>query len=443
MSRELTSEEKYIIAESAEILVGETIGWAGRFLTVFPALKNRNFRLYFFGQFVSLIGTWLQIVAEGWLVFQMTHSAFLVGLVAALATAPTLIFSLFGGVIVDRLPKRNILLFTQAASMILALVYGLLVVFKFINIGEIYLLAFLLGVVNALDAPARQAFVGEMVGREYLASAIALTAGTWNGARVIGPSVAGILIAAVGVGGAFIINGISYVAVIVALVLMRIVSIKISDVHPHPLEAIRDGLSYSFSHPTIRTLLIFSSVVSIFGWSFSTIMPVIAQNTFHVGAVGLGQLYSASGVGAFLATIFVSALGRKFSPYVFILSGNTLFALSLFLFTMTSNFGMALVFLFFAGFGLLVTFPTISSTIQHLVEDKYRGRVLSIYTVTFLGFFPIGNLEVGLVSEHWGTNFAIRLGAAVILAAGILFYLSRNKAGQANARYPHNSRNRL
>lgn len=427
MDDKFSKEEEYIIAQSPEFSVGEVEGWTDRFFKIFPAFANRNFRLYFFGQLVSLIGTWLQIVAEGWLVFQMTHSAFMVGLVAASATVPTLVFSLFGGVIVDRLPKRNILLFTQSASMFLALIYGFLVVFNFINIEEIFLLAFLLGVVNALDAPARQAFVGEMVGREHLASAIALTAGTWNGARVIGPSVAGILIAVVGVGGAFILNGISYIAVLIALILMRLVSVKISDVQVHPIEAIRDGLSYSFSHPTIRTLLIFSGVVSIFGWSFSTIMPVIAQNTFHVGAVGLGQLYSATGLGAFLATILVSALGRKYNPLVFILGGNTLFALSLFLFTMTTNFFVALVFLFFAGFGLLATFPTINSTIQHLVEDKYRGRVLSIYTVTFLGFFPIGNFEVGLVSEHMGTNFAIRLGAAIILIAGGFIYLNRKK----------------
>ncbi len=427
MNNKFSKEEKYIIAESPELSSEEVEGWTSRFFIIFPAFSNRNFRLYFFGQLVSLIGTWLQIVAEGWLVFQMTHSAFMVGLVAALATIPTLAFSLFGGVIVDRLPKRNILLFTQAASMCLALIYGFLVIFNFINITEIFVLAFLLGVVNALDAPARQAFVGEMVGREYLASAIALTAGTWNGARVIGPGIAGVLIAVVGVGGAFVLNGISYIAVIIAMILMRLVSVKISDAQIHPIRAIKDGLSYSFSHPSIRALLIFSGVVSIFGWSFSTVMPVIAQNTFHVGAVGLGQLYSATGLGAFLATIMVSAAGRKYNPLVFILGGNTLFAVSLFLFTLTANFFVALVFLFFAGFGLLTTFPIINSTIQHLVEDKYRGRVLSIYTVTFVGFFPIGSFEVGLVSEHLGTSFAIRLGAAIILVAGMMVYLNRKK----------------
>ena len=427
MVHKFAKEEQYIIGESPELSSGESFGWFGKFLSVFPAFENRNFRLYFLGQLVSLIGTWLQIVAEGFLVFQMTRSAFMVGLVAAFATVPTLFFSLFGGVVVDRLPKRNILLFTQTASLFLALIYGLLVIFNLINIWEISLLAFLLGIVNALDAPARQAFVGEMVERKYLSSAIAMTAGTWNGARVIGPSVAGILIAVVGVGGAFIINGISYVAVIIALILMRLVAMKLPDSHPHPIEAIKDGLSYSFSHPIIKNLLIFSGIVSIFGWSFSTIMPVIAQNTFHVGAGGLGQLYSASGVGAFLATILVSAYGRKFSPFAFILFGNTMFAVSLVLFTMTTNFLLALLFLFFAGFGLLMTFPIINSTIQHLVEDKYRGRVLSIYTVTFLGFFPIGNFEIGLVSEHLGTSFAIRMGAAVIFIAGLLLFLNRGK----------------
>ncbi len=426
-SGEFSAGEKYIISESSEISVGEAGGWALKFLGVFPALSNRNFRLYFFGQLVSLIGTWLQIVAEGFLVFQITHSAFYVGAVAALATLPTLVLALFGGVIVDRLPKRNILFFTQGASMVLALIYGFLTVFHLINISEIFTLAFLLGIVNALDAPARQAFVGEMVEKEHISSAIALVSGTWNGARVIGPSVAGILIALVGVGGAFIINGISYIAVIVALILMRLAAFKTHDVHPHPIQAIREGVSYSLSHPVIKPLLIYSGIVSIFGWSYSTMMPVIAQNTFHVGPSGLGQLYAASGVGAFLAAMIVSALGNKFEPFIYMISGTVLFVLSLTLFTMTANFILALVLLFFVGFGLLMVFPTINSTIQHLVEDRYRGRVLSLYTITFLGFFPIGNFEVGLVSDRFGTDLALRLGVVMVLASGAWLYFNRAK----------------
>jgi len=427
----LSPGEKYILSEATEISIGEAGGWARRFFGVFPALKNRNFRFYFIGQLISLVGTWLQIVAEGFLVYQITNSAFFVGAVAALATLPTLFLALAGGVIVDRLPKRDILLFTQSAAMILALIYGILTVLGLISVSEIFILAFLLGVVNAVDAPARQAFVGEMVDRRQISSAVALVAGTWNGARVIGPSIAGILIALVGVGGAFIINGISYIAVIVALISMKLAIFKATSNHPHPLQAIREGISYSLSHPTIRTLLVFSGIVSIFGWSFSTMMPVIAEKTFHTGAGGLGQLYAVSGVGAFLAAILVSAYGNRFSSFAFIFGGNTLFAVSLILFTLTSNFFIALVFLFFAGFGLLLTFPTINSTIQHLVEDRYRGRVLSLYTITFLGFFPIGNFEVGLVSERFGTSFALRLGAIVILVAGVWFYSNRGKLERA------------
>lgn len=429
-----TKEEEYIYDESPEISVGEQRGWTEKLLTIFPAFRNRNYQLYFSGQFVSLIGTWIQIVAQGWLVLKLTNSAFLIGLVAAVATLPTLLFSLFGGVIVDRFPKRKIIIFTQTSSMVLAFTLGILTLLKVINVWEIALLAFLLGVVNAIDAPARQSFVVEMVGKEDLPSAISLNSAIFNGARVIGPSIAGLLIALIGTGGAFIANGISYIAVIIALFAMRITS-TVHDTHPNPFRAIHEGVIYVFSHPIIRTLLIFTGITSVFGWSYTTIMPVIAQNTFHLDATGLGYMYAVSGLGALLATVLISAFSKRVNALFFILGGNTLFALSIILFTFTSNLFAALFFLFLSGLGLLLQFSMMNTTIQSLVEDKYRGRVMSIYILMFLGLSPLGNLQIGFLSDYLGTGTAIQIGALVTFLFGMLVFLNRNRVRQAYEEY--------
>lgn len=435
--KEFTREERYIIDESQEISVGEVPDWFRKLTSFFPALRNKNYRLYFMGQLVSLIGTWLQIVAQGWLVLELTNSVLLIGLVAAVSTLPTLLFSLFGGVIVDRFNKQKIIIFTQSASMILALILGLLTVFKIINVWQIMTLAFLLGVVNAVDMPARQAFVVEMVGKPDLASAIALNSGIFNGARVIGPSIAGILIGLVGTGGAFILNGASYLAVILALFYIKARAV-IHKSHPHPLLAIKDGISYSYGHPKIFSLLALTSAVAVFGWSYTTVLPVIAKQTFHLDATGLGYLYAAAGLGAILATILVSAYANKVNPILFIVGGNTLFAIAIFAFTMTSNLFLAYIFLFFAGLGILSEFATINTTIQHLVEDRFRGRVMSIYSLVFVGLFPLGNFQIGFLGEHFGVLNAIRVGAVIVLLAGAAKFATRGRVEDKHKRYLKN-----
>lgn len=426
-------EDRYITSESAEISIGQS-PYLKNLFAVFPALNNKNYRLYFWGQLISLIGTWLQIVAQGWLVLQLTNSAFFVGLVAALGGLPTLFFSLFGGVIVDRFPKKQILLFTQTSSMVLAFILGILTVFNLINVWEIGLLSFFLGTVGALDIPARQAFMPEVVSKKELPSAISLNSGVFNAARVIGPGIAGFLIALVGTGGAFILNGISYIAVIVALILMKVQD-KVYKSSLHPLAAIAEGISYSFTHPIIRTLLIFVGVVSIFGWSYTTIMPVIAQNTFHQGVTGLGYLYGAAGLGALTATFVVSLFAHKISPLFFIIGGNSLFAVCLILFTLTSNFTLALILLFFSGLGLLAQYAMMNTTIQHLVSDSVRGRVMSIYVLMFLGLSPLGNFEIGYLSEKLGTEVAIRIGAIIVFLFGALFFFNRKRISAQYAEY--------
>lgn len=431
-------EETYIIDASPEISVGEA-PYLNRLFHIFPALKSKNYLLYFSGQLISLIGTWLQIVAQGWLVLQLTNSVFLLGLVSAISALPTLLFSLHGGVIVDRFPKKKILIFTQSSSMILAFILGILTVLKLINVPEIMVLSFLLGMVTAVDAPARQAFVPEIVGKKNLTSAIALNSGTFNAARVIGPAVAGFLIVFVGTGGAFIINGISYIAVIAALFAMKVPSFVRKN-KLNPTAAIKEGLFYSFSHPVIRSLLLLIAVVSIFGWSYTTIMPVIAQNVYHMGAAGLGYLYAAGGLGALTATVFVSATLGKFSPTKYIFGGNLVFAVSILLFSLNLNFSLSLIFLFFAGFGLLAQMTTINSTIQNIVGDQIRGRVMSIYVLMFIGTSPIGSYQIGWLSDKFGTSFAIQVGAVIVFIFG-LFLFSRRK--KINEEYRHYQKTNL
>ena len=258
------------------------------------------------------------------------------------------------------------------------------------------------------------------------ASSISLNSGIFNGARVIGPSIAGFLIVLIGTGGAFIVNGLSYIAVIWALLQIRVVSLGHST-HPNPFRAIQAGISYSLAHPIIKILLIFTGMMSIFGWSASVIMPVIAQNVFHVGAAGLGYLYAATGLGAIMATVAVSAFSQKISAKFFILGGNVLFALAITLFTLTSNLYIALIFLFISGFGLLSMFSMINTTIQNHVEDRFRGRVMSLYTIMFLGMTPLGSLQIGFLSEHFGTGFAIRVGALIVFIFGAWVFFSKKE----------------
>lgn len=395
-------------------------------ITAFPAFNSRNYKLYFSGQLISLIGTWLQIVALGWLVLKMTNSAFMIGLISALGSLPSLFFTLFGGVLIDRFPKKKILFITQGSAMILAITLGILNVFNVINIWEIAVIAFLMGTVAAIDIPARQAFVAELVSKDQIPSAIALNSATFNAARVIGPGIAGLLIAWIGTGGAFLINGLSYIAVIAALYSMNIISVT-AEKKTGTLTSIKEGLVYSFSHPVIRMLIIFTAVSSVFGWSYSTVMPLIAANEFHLDAAGLGYMYAAGGLGALSATLLIGLFSKKVSSVYFILGGNTLFSVCIILFSFTTNLTLALVLLFFAGFGLLSQFAMINTTIQRLVKSEFRGRVLSIYIFMFMGLTPLGNFEVGLLSEKIGTGFAIRAGAFIVFLFGVVVYFYRDR----------------
>ncbi len=420
------AEEGQMLNPNPELPIVQNGAWVKKIYGALPAFQSTNYKLYFSGQLVSMIGTWMQIVAQSWLVLQLTESVFLIGLVMALSTLPTLLFTLFGGVIVDRFPKKEILFYTQFAAMVLALTLGVLTIFHWIAIWEICVIAFLLGTVNAVDAPARQAFVTELVDRDQLPSAIALNSGVFNTARVIGPSIAGVLIAVIGTGGAFILNALSYVAVILALRKITIDEV-FSKNTSKPLDAIKEGITYSFTHPIIRTLFIIIAIVSIFGWSYTTVLPVIAKKDFHVGAAGLGYLYAASGLGSLLATVLIALYSKKISPLYFIIGGTLVFSISIFLFSFSTDINTASILLFFSGFGLLSFASQSNTTIQTLVKSEFRGRVMSIYVLMFIGLTPLGNFQIGLISEYWGVPFALRAGAAIVLVAGLTVFLFKNR----------------
>lgn len=394
-----------------------------KILKLFPALRHRNYRTYFVGQLISLIGTWLQTVAQGWLVFELTGSAFMLGVVAALGFLPMMMFGLFGGVLVDRFDKRKLIIGTQLASMILALTLGGLGLAGLANIYLVSLMAFLLGIVNAIDMPARQAYTVELVGVEHLPSAIALNMGTFNCARVIGPAAAGILIATFGTSMAFILNGLSFLGPIIALLLIKTQS-EVFTSQLNPLQSIGVGLKYAFKHRYIRNLLIFSAITSIFGWSYATILPVVAQDIFHSDASGLGILYSAAGLGAISGTLIVSYYYRRLQVENLILGGSFTFVIAVLLFSLTNSFNFALPMLFLAGAGLAVQMAMINSTIQFHVKHNLRGRVLGIYALFFVGMQPIGSFQIGYLTQHFGPHFAISIGGIICLIGALYMFFT-------------------
>lgn len=392
--------------------------------TNFPAIKNKHFRIYLLGHFVSSTGTWIQWVTLGWLVYELTSSPFMVGLSTGIQALPVLLFTLLGGVLVDRFNKRKLLFITQVFSLILALALAFLTLLDLITVNQIIIMAFLLGVINAIDSPARQAYVAELAKKEHISSAIALNSSAFNLARVLGPSFAGIIILSLGAGAAFLINSLSFFAILIALSLIPNTP-KILHPHAHPLLAIKEGLRYAFTHSLTRNLLLFVSVSTIFGWSFSSILPVIAKEIYNQGPANLGLMYSSAGVGSVLGALLASALSRRKNPLILIFTGSLIFSTSLILLSLTANYILGLFFIFLAGLGFLLQIAITNSTIQHNVEDRLRGRVMSIYILMHFGMTPLGSFQIGFMAEHFGSPLAIRVGAIILLITAILLILGK------------------
>ena len=400
----------------------------------FRALRHRNYRLFFWGQLVSLIGTWMQQTAMSWFVYQITNSKLLLGVVAAMGSAPMMLSSVWGGSLADRYPKRSILVATQTAQMICAFLLAAGVWAGFATPSFIIVIAALNGLAMGFDMPARQAFTVEMTSREDLLNAISLNSSIVNGARIIGPSVAGLLIGAFGVAMCFFLNGVTFIAVIAGLSMMRLPRFE------RPAHAVSagehawNGIVYSIKHQRVRTILLLFLAVGVFGWSYTVLMPAFARDVLNRGANGYGILMSASGTGAFIGALVVATYGHLFTPRRLALGGVWLFSIALFALSLSRSFYFAMAFLFVAGFGMLLFFSTSNTVLQTIVPDEMRGRVMGVWSLVFGAMIPLGSLEVGAVAHWLGTPFALGFGA-IICAASALVTLSvirRREAQLAN-----------
>ena len=397
----------------------------------FRALRHRNYRLFFWGQLVSLIGTWMQQTAMSWFVYQITNSKLLLGVIAAMGSAPMMLSSVWGGSLADRYPKRSILVATQTAQMICAFLLAAGVWAGFATPSFIIVIAALNGLAMGFDMPARQAFTVEMTSREDLLNAISLNSSIVNGARIIGPSVAGLLIGAFGVAMCFFLNGVTFIAVIAGLSMMRLPRFE------RPAHAVSagehawNGIVYSIKHQRVRTILLLFLAVGVFGWSYTVLMPAFARDVLNRGANGYGILMSASGTGAFIGALVVATYGHLFTPRRLALGGVWLFSIALFALSLSRSFYFAMAFLFVAGFGMLLFFSTSNTVLQTIVPDEMRGRVMGVWSLVFGAMIPLGSLEAGAVAHWLGTPFALGLGAIICAASALvtLFAIRRRGAG--------------
>ena len=387
------------------------------------ALRHRNFQLFFTGQLISLVGTWMQTVAQSWLVYRMTNSAFLLGAVGFSSQIPVFLVAPIGGIVADRVNRQHVVIATQTASMILAGILAGLTLAHRITVPEIIVLSALLGVVNAFDIPARQAFLIDMVGREDLMNAIALNSSMFNGARIIGPAVAGILVASIGEGWCFFANAVSYIAVIAGLMLMRIQhSAKLAS-EGSPLENILEGMRYARDTGPFRAILLLLGLVSFVGVPYTILMPVFADQILHGGARGLGILMGATGIGALLgaaslaARVGVKGLGRLIG---FCAAG---FGASLIFFSFSKMFWLSTLLLLPVGFFIMVQMAASNTLIQTMVPDRLRGRIIAVYSMMFMGMAPFGSLSAGSVAHHLGAPWTVALGGAACIVGSVLFLM--------------------
>jgi MFS family permease len=381
------------------------------------ALAHRNFRFFFFGQGISLIGTWMQAVALGWLVLDLTNSPFAVGLNQALRSLGVLVFTLYAGVVVDRVDKRRLIVWTQVLQMAEALALALLVWTKTATTWQVMVLAVLFGIVSAFDIPARQAFLVDLVGRDNLMNAIALNSSMFNAARIVGPAVAGVLIGATDVGMCFFLNGISYVAVLAGLFAIRLPRFVPRVQEYSAWVGFRQAVAFLRSNPRVSTIVLLVAMFSVFGFPFLVLMPVVARDVVHTSARGYGLLMAAVGVGAMLGALGLALAGRGMKQGRALLQSGAAFSALLVAFAAVRSFGLALLLLALAGCAMIVTTALANTMLQTLVPDALRGRVMAFYAFVFVGMAPLGAFQAGFVAEHQGAPMAIAVGGVVCLVA--------------------------
>jgi len=386
----------------------------------FPALYRKDFRLLWIGQIISFSGTWMHSTAQGWLVYSLTKSPLYLGIVAACSSLPVMLFTLLGGVAADRFKKRNVLLVTQALSIIPAVGVGILTQMELIKVWQVMIFVFFLGTVNAFDVPARQSFFAEIVEKGYLMSAIALNSAAFNGARIIGPVIAGFTIAMMGLPACFYLNALSFFAVIIALLRIESPGVAPMGKTNSLKKDLFEGMRFIKGEPRIRTLLTLIGTFSLFAIPFINLLPVFADDILKVGAKGLGLLAGSTGIGAFTAAIALGYKGKFKRETLFLRGTAVLFPASLIVFALSANFGLSLVSLAVAGWSLVSFIAITNSTIQLRTSDNLRGRVMSTYTLVFLGLAPLGNLLLGALADMLGTPVALTSASIFCLVLSIL-----------------------
>jgi MFS family permease len=424
--------------ESPQVLVKQG---TNSFLRAFTALRHRNFRLFWFGQLISQVGTWMQSIGQAWLVLELTHSAWLLGIVGALQFLPVMLFALFGGVLADRLPKRTVLLFTQSSAALQAFVLWILVASGGVQLWHVLVLATLLGLTNCVDMPTRQAFVVEMVGREDVPNAIALNSSLFNTARIVGPGIGGLIIAWLGVAPLFLLNAISFIPVIIGIAL-----IDVSRLHAmakratgeqnapkqSTLQSVREGLVYVRRTPAVLMVIGVIGTASLFGINFNVVLPLFATSVLNVGPAGFGFLSSALGFGALLSALWI-AWGNKKPRINQMLVGATVFCVLEAFFAISPWYPLSLLLIASVGFSQIVFSATANTTLQTVTPDYLRGRVMSVYMVVFAGSIPLGNLFTGGLAHLFGAPVSLLAGAGLSLAAAIVGWVLRKPAEKSVA----------
>ncbi|HLC21515.1 MAG TPA: MFS transporter [Candidatus Methylomirabilis sp.] len=389
---------------------------------IFRALRSRNYRLFFGGQSVSLIGTWMQQIAVSWLVYRMTNSAFMLGVVGFAGQIPTSLLAPVAGVCADRLNRHRILIVTQTLAMIQALMLALLVLTRTVTVWQIITLSVFLGLVNAFDMPVRQAFIVDMIERrEDLGNAIALNSTIFNGARLLGPSIAGLLIASLGEGLCFLLNGISYVAVIGALSAMRMAPRTRAVRRTDMVQELREAFSYAFGFAPIRSILLLLGLVSLIGMPYTTLMPVFAKDVFHGGAHTLGFLVGASGVGALVGTMYLASRASVRGLGRLIAISASIFGVGLIAFSLSRVLWFSLLLMLLTGFGMVVHFASGNTVLQTIVDDDKRGRVMSLFTMAVMGAAPFGSLLAGALASQIGAPATLLLCGICCVSGSLLF----------------------
>ena len=385
------------------------------------ALRHRNFQLFFGGQFISLVGTWMQNIAQDWLVYRLTGSSLLLGVVGFASQIPIFLLGPVGGIIADRFNRQRTVIATQAASMVLALALAVLTLTGTIRVWEIMILASLLGVVNAVDIPARQSFLIEMVGRDDLLNAIGLNSSIFNGARVVGPAIAGLVVAGIGEGWCFFVNGVSYIAVIAGLTMMRITHQTALQQHGSPMENLVEGLRFARQTAPVRSLLLLIGLISIGATPYTILMPIFAGRILHGDARVLGILMGATGVGALIGALTIASKKTVQGLGRFVWTSSIGLGASLVLFAISKRMWLSIPPLVLVGFSILITAGATNTLLQAMSPDRLRGRVMALYSMMFVGMTPVGALLAGVVADKIGAPWTVGIGGVACLVGGAIF----------------------